>query len=55
MSWQKNNRLAFFFEEGTYSTWEGGGYTLVYDSYSLEQLTDGKYEYNKRLAKQMGF
>lgn len=55
MSWQKNNRLAFFFEEETYSTWEGGGYTLVYDSYSLEQITDGKYEYNKRLAKQMGF
>lgn len=55
MSWQKNNRLAFFFEEETYSTWEGGGYTLVYESYSLEQITDGKYEYNKRLAKQMGF
>ena len=55
MSWQKNNRLAFFFEEETYSTWEGGGYTLVYDSYSLEQITDGKYEYSKRLAKQMGF
>ena len=54
MSWQKNNRLAFFYEEETYSTWEGGGYTLVYESLSIEDLTDGKYEYNKQLAKQMG-
>ena len=54
MSWQKNKRLAFFYEEETYSPWEGGGYTLVYESFSIEDLTDGKYEYNKRLAKQMG-
>ena len=54
MSWQKNNRLAFFYEEETYSPWTGGGYTLVYESFSIEDLTDGKYEYNKKLAKQMG-
>jgi hypothetical protein len=54
MSWQKDNRLAFFFEEETYSPWTGGGYTLVYENFSIEELTDGKYEYNKRLAKQMG-
>jgi hypothetical protein len=54
MSWQKDNRLAFFFEEETYSPWTGGGYTLVYENFSIEELTDGKYEYNKRLAKKMG-
>ncbi len=54
MSWQKNNRLAFFYEEETYSPWTGGGYTLVYENFSIEELTDGKYEYNKRLAKKMG-
>ena len=54
MSWQKDNRLAFFFEEETYSPWTGGGYTLVYENFSIEELTDGKYEFNKRLAKKMG-
>ncbi|MBR4994689.1 MAG: exo-alpha-sialidase [Alistipes sp.] len=55
MSWQRNNRLAFLFEEETYSPWEGGGYTIVYDSYSLEQLTNGKYRYDKKQAKVLNF
>ena len=46
MCWQQNDRLAVLFEEGTYTSWEGGGYTIIYDSYSIEELTDGEYEYD---------
>ncbi len=48
MCWQKNNRLAVLYEEGTYTSWEGGGYTIIYDSYSVEEITDGRFEYDPR-------
>lgn len=45
MCWQSNNRLAVLYEEGTYTSWEGGGYTIVYDSFSIEEITAGTYRY----------
>ena len=42
MTLQADNALAFIYEEDTYST-SGGGYTIVYKSYTIEKITDGKY------------
>ena len=42
MTLQKDNTLAFIYEEDTYAT-NGGGYTIVYKNYTLEKITDGKY------------
>lgn len=51
MIWQKDNNLGFFYEEETYgvSAHSYGGYNMVYESLSLEEITDGKYKY--RAAK----
>ena len=48
MCWQKNNTVAFLYEEETHCNTSGGGYTIVYKTFTLEQLTDGKYKYSKR-------
>lgn len=49
MAWQADGRLAFLWEETTYC--EGlppyGGYTIVYDCFTLDKLTRGKYTYRK--------
>lgn len=44
MTWQKNNTLGFVYEEDTYGT-NGGGYTIIYKNYSIEQITDSAYTY----------
>ncbi|MBQ8775025.1 MAG: exo-alpha-sialidase [Alistipes sp.] len=46
--WQKDNNLGFLYEEETYgvSAYEYGGYNIVYDAFSLEEITAGKYSYN---------
>ncbi len=41
MAWQRNNTLAFVYEESTF----GGDYTIVYKNYSLETITDSAYTY----------
>lgn len=53
LCWQADNKLAFLYEEDTYGT-SGGGYTIVYKNYSLEQITDSAYTYNAELDA-MGF
>lgn len=47
MIWQKDNNLGFLYEEETYgvSAHEYGGYNIVYESFSIEEITDGKYSY----------
>lgn len=45
MAWQKNNTLAFMYEEETLAPASRGGYTQVYKNYTIEQITDGAYEY----------
>lgn len=49
MTWQKDNRLGFLYEEETYgaSSLAYGGYTIVYECFDVEDLTDGKYTYRK--------
>lgn len=47
MTWQKDNRLGFLYEEETHGTSNlaYGGYTIVYECFDIEDLTDGKYSY----------
>lgn len=47
MIWQKDNNLGFFYEEETYgvSAYSYGGYNMVYESLTVEEITDGKYSY----------
>ena len=49
IAWQKDNRLAFLYEEETHgkSNFAYGGYTIVYECFELEDITDGKYSYRK--------
>ena len=43
MAWQKNNTLAFMYEEDPEVAHPG--YTQVYKNYTIEQITDGAYSY----------
>ena len=49
MAWQRDNRLGFLYEEETHGTSNlaYGGYTIVYECFDVEDLTDGKYTYRK--------
>ena len=49
MAWQKDNRLGFLYEEETHgsSNLAYGGYTIVYECFDIESLTEGKYTYRK--------
>ena len=49
MAWQRDNRLGFLYEEETHgaSTLAYGGYTIVYECFDIEVLTDGKYSFRK--------
>ena len=49
MAWQKNNCLGFLYEEETYgkSNYAYGGYTIVYERFTIENITDNKYKYRK--------
>lgn len=44
MTWQQDNTIGFVYEEDTYGT-NGGGYTIIYKNYSVEQITDSAYTY----------
>ena len=48
MAWLSNGRLGFLMEEETHCTTAGGGYTIVFDSFSIDELTDGAYIYNSK-------
>lgn len=49
MIWQRDNNLGFLYEEETYgvSAHNYGGYNIVYESLSIEEITEGKYSYRK--------
>ena len=48
MAWLSNGRLGFVMEEETHCTTAGGGYTIVFDSFSIDELTDGAYIYDSK-------
>lgn len=46
MDFQKDHTIGFLWEESTYCT-EGGGYTIAYDKFTVEALTNGAYSYRE--------
>ena len=48
MAWLSNGELGFVMEEETHCTTAGGGYTIVFDSFSIDELTDGAYIYDSK-------
>ena len=53
MAWQSNNTLGFLLEEREFYTNDGGGYTIVYDNYTIEQITDNKYSFLHKEGKKL--
>ena len=51
MAWQSNNTLGFLLEEHELYTNDGGGYSIVYDNYTIEQITEGRYSFNPKASK----
>ena len=43
MAMQTDGKVGFMYEEKTYYPTSGAGYTIVYNAYSVEDITDGKY------------
>ncbi len=43
MTLQSDGSVGFLFEEQTHCTDRGGGYTIVYDNLSVEEITGGRY------------
>ena len=43
MALQADGKVGFMYEEKTYYPTSGAGYTIVYNSYTIEEITDGKY------------
>ena len=38
-----NGKVGFAYEEKTYYPTSGAGYTIVYDAYGVEEITEGAY------------
>lgn len=47
---QQDGTIAFVYEEDTYGT-NGGGYTIAYKNFSVEEITNGKYSYNSKVNR----
>lgn len=50
MAWQSDDKIGFLFEECTHCSVAGGGYTIIYDSYTIGQITGGKYAYSSSVS-----
>jgi sialidase-1 len=46
-----NGNIGFAYEEKTYYPTSGAGYTIVYDAYSIEEITEGKYRLDEKAKK----
>jgi len=44
---QQDHTIGFVYEEDTYGVVDGGGYTIIYKNYTIEQLTHGLYTFRK--------
>lgn len=45
MTLQSDNSIGFLFEECELYDRRGGGYSIVYDNFTVEEITDGRYTY----------
>lgn len=53
MALQSDNTIGVLLEEREQYSKQGGGYTIVYDNYTIEQITDNKYSYNPKAGKKL--
>lgn len=51
MCLQNDDHVGFLYEEETYCGTGGGGYTIIYKNYSLEQLTDSAYSLKRNINR----
>ena len=51
MCWQADNTIGFLYEEETLCGSGGGGYSIIYKNYSVEQITDSLYTYNPNVDR----
>ena len=49
MAVQSDGSLGFLFEEQTHCTDAGGGYTIVYDRFTIEEITGGRYRFAQKV------
>lgn len=47
---QKDGSIAFVYEEDTYGT-NGGGYTIAYKNFTIDEITNGKYSFNEKVNR----
>lgn len=53
MALQSDGSIGFLYEEDELYDRRGGGYSIVYDNFSVEQITEGKYSYNPKSSKKL--
>ena len=51
MTLQADNTIGFLFEEETHCSSWGGGYTIKYQKYAIEDITGGAYKFDKKNVK----
>ena len=47
---QQDGAIAFLYEEDTYGT-NGGGYTIAYKNFTIDEITDGEYSFNDKVNR----
>ena len=53
MALQSDGSIGFLYEEDELYDRRGGGYSIIYDNFSVEQITEGKYSYNPKSSKKL--
>ena len=53
MALQSDGSIGFMYEEDELYDRRGGGYSIIYDNFSVEQITGGKYSYNPKSSKKL--
>lgn len=51
MCLQADNTIGFLYEEETFCGTGGGGYSIIYKNYSIEQITNSRYTYNAEVDR----
>lgn len=47
---QQDGSIAFVYEEDTYGT-NGGGYTIAYKNFTIDEITNGQYSFNEKVNR----
>ncbi len=53
MALQSDGSIGFLYEEDELYDRRGGGYSIVYDNFTIEQITNGQYSYNPKSSKKL--